>query len=104
VFIDTSAANIWADWGRRIKRFSTAHCRFPNAIVDGYALYSYPNQYTPSRFTVKNFGLWVLPGEYLRFNGYKNLDMDTVNDGGVVEFFRLISGATWQNAFNNPYV
>jgi hypothetical protein len=71
----------------------------PHAIVTD-TLNSYPsNDSSAFEFGINpwtNWGIFALQWK-------QKIDFDKAMDGGMVEF-SIDSGATWQNAFNNPYV
>lgn len=71
----------------------------PNAIVTD-TVNNYPLGNSSSFYF--NHKLWSTHG-ILAVQWKQKLDMDKKRDGGIVEF-SVDYGATWQNAFNNPYV
>lgn len=71
----------------------------PNVLVTDTLNY-YPILDTSSfSFNIKSWGSWGI----LALHWTQKLDMEKRSDYGKVEF-SMDAGATWQNAFNNPYV
>src|SRR5688572_8861630 len=97
---DTASTNIWQIGSPQKLIFNSAST-VPNALVTDTVNY-YPNN-NVSSFHTKMYNQMFPPWGILAFQWMQKLDMDHDYDGGIVEF-SIDSGATWQNAFNNPYV
>lgn len=100
--IDTAnPLNIW-QVGPPQKTIFNSSSTLPNVMVtDTINLYPINNQ---SAFTIYLNNLqfpWTDGISALQW--MQKLDMEAGKDGGMVEY-SLDSGATWHNAFNNPYV
>jgi hypothetical protein len=98
VELDTSMSNIW-QIGPPQKAIFDSATTFPNVIVTD-TINFYPQGNT-STFRIKLFNQWSYG--ILALQWKQKLDIDTTFDGGIVEY-SIDQGATWQNAFNNPYV
>ena len=72
----------------------------PNAIVTD-TFYAYPTNDT-SRFEAKILNEWGNWG-ILAMQWNQKLDLDSTADWGIIEF-SMDGGASWENAFDNPYV
>lgn len=100
VHIDTAAGNIW-QVGKPQKIIFDSAATFRNAIVTD-TVNNYPVNNTSSfYFNIKPYAFGS--NQILGVQWKQKLDMDKKRDGGLVEF-TTDYGATWQNAFNNPYV
>jgi hypothetical protein len=99
VTFDEDSTNVWQIGKPQKFLFDTAATE-PNVLVTD-TLNPYPVNNT-SRAYVSMASWWGWWG-ILAFQWKQKLDMDTVGDGGVVEF-SVDSGQTWQSAFDNPYV
>lgn len=96
--IDTAASNIWQIGPPQKSIFDSAFS-FPNVIVTD-TLHFYPTNNSSS------FKFTIIPWEYwgvLAIQWMQKLDIDTVEDGGIIEF-SVDAGETWDNVFDNPYV
>ncbi len=98
--LDTSGTNIWQIGPPQKPIFNSA-ATLPNALVTDTINY-YPDN-NVSSFQTKMYNQIFPPWGILAFQWMQKLDMDHDSDGGLIEF-SIDSGATWQNAFNNPYV
>ncbi len=98
VFLDNSSANIW-QIGQPQKLIFDSAATSPNVIVTD-TISNYPTNNTSS-FTIKipNWTTWGV----FALQWMQQLDMDSVQDGGVIEY-STDTGNTWVNVFNNPYV
>jgi hypothetical protein len=96
--LDTTTFNVWQTGAPQKIIFDSASTT-PNAIVTDTVHYYPANNL--SRFKASMLNDWV-PWGVLAFQWNQKLDLDT-NDGAIVEF-TIDDGATWENAFNNPYV
>lgn len=98
ITIDNDSTNIW-QIGVPQKMIFDSAATFPNAILTDTINY-YPTNNTSSfQFTIIPWTNWGI----LAIQWKQKLDMDEGLDGGKIEF-SVDSGATWQNAFNNPHV
>ena len=71
----------------------------PNVIITDTINY-YPSNNTSSfQYTITPWTTWGV----LAIQWKQKLDMDFGKDGGIIEF-SVDGGATWQSAFDNPYV
>lgn len=98
VHIDTSANNIW-QIGKPQKTIFDSSATEPNVIVTD-TINNYPIN------NASSFHIDVIPwgtNGILGIQWKQKLDMDKKRDGGLVEF-SVDYGATWESAFNNPYV
>lgn len=96
--IVNDSSNIW-QVGMPQKVIFDSAATFRNALVTDTIRF-YPTNNTSSfQFTVTPWVSWGI----LAIQWKQKLDMDAGLDGGKIEF-SADSGATWQNAFNNPYV
>ncbi len=100
VELDTSSTNIW-QIGPPQKMIFDAAASVPNVIVTD-TINGYPINNTSSFIFKSNPDYWVQWG-VLAIQWKQKLDYDHDQDGGIVEY-SLDYGATWENAFNNPYV
>lgn len=99
--MDTSSTNIW-QIGRPQKVVFDSAATYPNALVTDTL-----NPYPPNNSSVFKLVVKVDPnapfGAILAIQWKQKIDMDTGNDGGMIEF-SYDGGQTWENAFNSPYV
>jgi len=95
---DTTGTNIWQVGPPQKTIFSSA-ATAPNVLVTDTVNFYPTNNSSSFQFTLNNFDYWW---GILAIQWKQKLDMDA-GDGGVIEF-STDSGATWQNAFDNPYV
>ena len=98
VVVSTSTNNIW-QIGKPSKILFSSASTTPNVIVTDTINY-YPKS-NISTFTVIAKQPFMFGFAKLQWK--QKLDMDVKKDGGIVEF-STNSGATWQNAHNNPNV
>lgn len=96
--IDSSSSNIWQVGPPQKTIFSSA-ATSPNALLTDTINYYPPNDTSAFQFVLNNDNYWWA---VLAVRWKQKLDIDTL-DGGAIEF-SIDSGATWQSAFNNPYV
>lgn len=99
VEIDPDTANIW-QIGEPNKIIFDSAATVPNAIVTD-TINNYPVNNT-SRFIIRILNDFT-PWGIFALQWMQKLDLDTIEDGGYVEF-SIDHGLTWENAFNNPYV
>jgi len=99
VQIDTSSSNVW-QIGIPNKVIFDSASTYPNALVtDTAGFYPANNVSSLQVKVVNNFGSWGI----FALQWLQKLDMDSYEDGGLVEF-TIDNGTTWQNVVNNPYV
>ncbi len=98
ITLDPDSTNIW-QIGIPQKSIFDSAATFPNAMVTDTINYYPSNNSSSFQFSIipwTNWGIFALQWK-------QKLDMDSGLDGGKIEF-SFDSGATWENAFNNPYV
>lgn len=94
----TTVGNLW-QVGKPQKTIFDSAATLPNVIVTD-TINNYPiNNSSSFTFNVAPFMTYGILGIQWK----QKLDMDKKQDGGMVEF-SVDYGATWQSAFNNPYV
>jgi hypothetical protein len=98
VYKDTMPGNIW-EVGPPQKLIFDSAATLPNAIVTDTVNYYPINNTSSFYFDVVPYSSHSILGIQWK----QKLDMDKGTDGGLVEF-SFDYGATWLNAFNNPYV
>lgn len=96
VYLNDDSSNIWQIGPPKKAIFDSAATQ-PNALVtdtvNGYP----PNNQSQVQFTIDPWTNWGI----LAIQWKQKLDMDSAQDGGLVEF-STDSGITWQSAFDNP--
>jgi hypothetical protein len=98
VHIENTPGNIW-QVGKPQKAIFDSSATLPNAMITDTINY-YPANNTSSIFF--HTEPYMTHG-ILAIQWKQKLDMEKDHAGGIVEF-SVDYGATWQNAFNNPYV
>ncbi len=99
ITIDTAAGNIWQIGQPQKVLFDNAFTQ-PNVIVTD-TLNTYPvNNVSSFSYKVNS---WQWPFGILAIQWMQKLNMDYDHDGGIIEY-SANNGATWTNAFNDPYV
>jgi hypothetical protein len=98
ITIDDDSTNIW-QIGVPQKMIFDSAATFPNALLTDTINFYPPNNTSSFQFTIVSWINWGV----LAIQWKQKLDMDEGLDGGKIEFSND-EGATWQNAFNNPYV
>jgi hypothetical protein len=99
VYTDSNPQNIW-QVGKPQKVIFDSAATYRNAIVTD-TVNPYPVGNTSSFYF--DYANHYMSHEILGIQWKQKLDMDKGTDGGLVEF-SFDYGATWLNAFNNPYV
>jgi len=94
------STNIW-QVGKPNKTIFNGAATVPNAIVTD-TINFYPVNNTSS-FKATIITSWFTPWGIFALQWKQKLDMDQNTDGALIEF-SYDNGATWYNAFNNPYV
>jgi hypothetical protein len=98
VQIENTANNIW-QVGKPQKVIFDSAATLPNAMVTD-TISNYPaNNSSSFTFDTEPY----MTHGILAFQWKQKLDMEKHHAGGIIEF-SLDYGATWENAFNNPYV
>jgi hypothetical protein len=98
VSIDNTANNIW-QVGKPKKVIFDSAATLPNAMVTD-TINNYPvNNISSFTFNTEPYFTYGI----LAFQWKQKLDMEKHHAGGIIEF-STDYGASWQNAFNNPYV
>lgn len=98
ISIDDDSSNIW-QIGMPQKAIFDSAATYPNALLTDTINSYTTNNSSSFQFTTLPQGFWGI----LAIQWKQKLDMDEGLDGGKIEF-SVDAGATWENAFNNPYV
>lgn len=103
VHLDTAdASNVW-QIGLPQKMLFDSASTYPNALLTDTLNPYYTNDTSRFIVTFPEYFEEELSYGILAFQWNQKLDLDSLNDWGLLEF-TVDSGLTWQNALDNPYV
>ncbi len=101
IHFDTASGNVWQIGPPQKVLFDSA-ATVPNVLVTD-TINTYPPN-DSSRFIIGfNTNIWSFNLYKVAFRWKQKLDLDTTDDGGMVEY-SLDTGKTWVNVFKNPNV